>query len=478
MNKGKLLFQKEFKQFFKTYKKGFVMSLLIHIGLLTFIGHSFTASTNEQPPLITIQNVLSISLLFLFLLSLQTIDAQIYNFKDKDILLPLPITKNDILFGKFASYYLYHLLSTTCLLLPLFTKMHLNIPIYLLTILTLCIPANLFATLLIALLTKLNFSNKAKSYFHQILTLFIIVAINVRKYLHLVKFPTPLLLSQALANNNYTSLLIYIAYVLIGFFILLKIIQSQFFLETTTHATKQKTYDQDHHTIPTQFQLFRRIERNRLFDIPAYLMNTTLGALIILAFPIGFCFLSQDHVLFELVDHLYLYLILANLATITINTSAISIEGPHLDILKSLPINANTLIQAKITNSFLFMIIPATISYLVGSIFLFHYTPFAILLGLLLILLESYSISSLYLYINLNHANTHFSDITAAIKQSKSTMFGALYTFIHFILHLVLPQFVPNNVTLTILFTLSTILACIVTYNLKKHATTLLLDIQ
>ena len=170
-------------------------------------------------------------------------------------------------------------------------------------------------------------------------------------------------------------------------------------------------------------------EIKRYLASPIYVMNTSIGMLLVVIMAIGSFFFSPDQLQALLqMPGLQTYLVgvlvtvLAGSAAISFTSSvSISMEGKNLWIVKSLPIAPTTLFAAKILLN-LTVCLPAIL--LASLLFVFNFK-----LGLL-DLFYLLSIPSLYalltatsgLLVNLFFPKLDWSSETAVVKQSASSM--------------------------------------------------------
>lgn len=159
------------------------------------------------------------------------------------------------------------------------------------------------------------------------------------------------------------------------------------------------------------------------FSSPVYVMNTILGPIFMLigAFLPLFNKSMLQEILYQIPgDNLSAFMpaLFAAASAITTTTPfSLSLEGQMYDWLKSLPIRPKDVFNAKILLN-LMLIVPA--SLLASLIFSFSlsFSPFFILMNVVLSVLTAYYVSQIGILINLSFPKFDFINHNAVVKQS------------------------------------------------------------
>lgn len=208
----------------------------------------------------------------------------------------------------------------------------------------------------------------------------------------------------------------------------------------------------------SELKMMYKKELYRYATTPAYLINTLIGAIVMLVLAIFICVLGTDGIVLQLglsgVPKVYIVAILAMAlgamsATAPISASSVSLEGKQFWILKSMPINekivllskalvhisiiqpciivACTLISISLRLNFMQILMLFTLPTLVNLIVVFG--------GLLL---------------NLWQANFDFDNETKVVKQSLPVLlcmiFGMLLAIMPYGIYKLLPTFTAYQV--------------------------------
>lgn len=183
-------------------------------------------------------------------------------------------------------------------------------------------------------------------------------------------------------------------------------------------------------------------ELNRVLNNFIYLLNTSLGMLILLLGSLYLCFFMRDD-LKSLVNSLSFLggdiktivwqvaiLIIVSLGQMTCTTGvSISLEGKTMWLLKVLPITVRDIFITKILTNMIIIILPSLVSLiLIGITFAFPIQYF--IFGIIFILLTSIFISCLGLMSNLLFPKLDYEREAVVIKQSLSAFISIFVPFL------------------------------------------------
>lgn len=172
-------------------------------------------------------------------------------------------------------------------------------------------------------------------------------------------------------------------------------------------------------------------EFKRYFGTPVYVFNTILGPILILALGI-YAFAQREMLPALLAELPPQFTTLApgiiGMAAIAImplgNTTAaaISIEGRQVDILKSLPVSAHTIFQAK-TLVNIILVLPSLLIYLVFAGLALNLQPLQWLVSALIPLTFLLFYSNFGLVLSLHFPKLDWADEAVPVKQSMSVLY-------------------------------------------------------
>lgn len=240
----------------------------------------------------------------------------------------------------------------------------------------------------------------------------------------------------AAANGDLAALL-KIAFVMLGAFVLAYFILERTFLKTATNkrgAAKKKYVEREERTATPKQALFRR-ELYRFLSSPAYILNCGLGAFMAL---IGAAVLLIKR---EALLSLPVYSMLAPIlqlmlivgmcfcaATILITAPSVSLESKNLWIAQSLPVDARDILKAKLKLHNLIALPPVVLASAVCAAVMRPELP---LLICQLVLPAVFCVFTglLGLFENLRHPNFDWTNETQAVKSGVSVLFTMLITW-------------------------------------------------
>ncbi len=460
----------------KTKKKNKASVLPIFIGLyLMFIIWTNANVLFEKIEPMHIQFIM-LSLI-VFGISLMTIiegvyksGSLIFNCKDDDLLLSLPIKRSTVIFIRVFKFYVFELVFNSLFLLPVMIAyirwgealtwtyyltsaiMLLFLPI--IPIVISCI-IGVFTS---SLASKFKYKNAAQIIISLIFLLGIMVfSFNIDNILnYFIEHATSMndlitkiyypagIYAKLITEFNYLDLLIFI-FVNIGILVLGIYVLSLVYFRINSHVKEVVTEDKKNKkkikikSQPVTWALIKK-ELNTFFKTPVFIINSgfALVLFIIAAVAISIKF---DSVLPLLISEEGLNLsldfinnnmpvLLFMVITITaymssISNSVISLEGKNINILKSLPIKIKTILMSKVYSC----LVITTPVLLIGDLILFIRFKISFLESILLIVLSiliplvSHFIG---LIVNLKYPKLDAENSTEVVKQSASSFISVI----------------------------------------------------
>ena len=505
----------------KTNKKsGIVLILFISLCFMFSIWTYANMFFEKMAPMHLQSIVLS---LFVFLISILTIGEGIYktgpllfNCKDDGLLLSLPIKKSTVLFIRIFKFYVFELIFNSLFIIPLiiaYTRWADSITwaFYLTSVIMLfilpIIPIVLsciIGTITSALSSRFKFKNLTQIVTSTIILLIIFyLSFNLEGFFtYLAKHAKSLndlitkiyypagVYAKLATEFNVADLLVFVG-INILIFTIAVLILSKFYFKINSRLKKVTTTKK---TSINKLSIKRnsvtkaliKKEFNTFFKTPVFIVNAGFGLVlfIMMAIVVSIKFdsavevlsdpekfnLSKDLIINNTSIIVFLLIAMAGFMT-SITNSVISLEGKNINILKSLPVKAKTILMSKIYSS----LIITTPPILIGDIILFIRFKLGILEMILLLLLSiliplvSHFIG---IIVNLKYPKLDWENQAEVVKQSTSSfvavMIGMILLVISAFTVLNLIETVSHTIILLIATIIFIIINCILYLYLNK----------
>ncbi len=306
----------------------------------------------------------------------------LYNSKDNDMLLSMPIKISDILLSRVFVLLIFNFAYSLAVFIPagvvyatlgkfsLFGVVAFIILSFLLPLFTVTISI-IFAFVLTLISRKM----KNKSIFSYIFaTAFLIgymylslnlqtainmlltsagdISVTVRRYLSVFY-----MFGSAVADNNIIGLLVFALVAILPFVLVISILSATFLklVNNTFSGRNTRTQSLSTNQSSALFALYKK-EFERLISFPTYIMNTTIGGILAIIISVGLL-IKGDALLESILSFLQadammpviVATVLAFCAGMNSTTaSSISLEGSAINIVKSLPIDYRDFYNSKI----------------------------------------------------------------------------------------------------------------------------------
>ena len=402
----------------------------------------------------------------------------IFNCKDDQLLLSLPIKKSTVLFVRIFKFYVFELIFNSLFLVPVIiaylrwakTDVFFFLTSFIMILFLPIIPI-VVSCIIGAITTGLSSRFKYKNFFQIILTMLIFIGVmyvsmNMDKFLidlvqnakglndiiSKIYYPAGVY-ADLVVKFDITKLLVFmlinIALLVVGIFVLSKVyFKINTRMKSVVTSRKVKSSKCIEVKVKSQTWALIKKEFSTFFNTPVFIINAGFGLVLylILAISVFVKFnlivdtikstdiISIDLFLKNLSTYNFLIIILVLLTT-SITSSMISLEGRNFNILKSFPVKTEEILKSKLYAS-LIITIPLVI---IGDFLIFIRLQFGIL-EFLLILLETVIFSILSgligLIINLRYPKLDFENSAEIVKQSVSSFvsvaIGLLGVFISF----------------------------------------------
>ncbi len=431
--------------------------LLLYVGVVFSVLFGMLFSTLVEPFHLMGIDWLYFALMAIIIIMLCFIGSvflthhEIYEAKDNELLLSMPIKNRDILLSRVFSIlvlnYIYEILVagpafyvyiTTCgmsiVQIIMFIIMFITLPLFVLAL------SCLFGWILAQILTKVRMKNAIiiilyiafmGAYFYVVTSIeqyigwLIAHGETIAQAIERGLFPL-YHLSIALQDENMMSFLIYLLSVLIPFAIVIYILSIRFVkLATTKPIMKKVKYvAKPMKTNSIKKALLKR-ELKHFTSNAMVMLNGSVGILFCIIGAIFMIIYKEDIQEFLILlplfsEDLTPLLCLAGIGVSSMNiisASSISLEGNRLWILKSLPVYTKDIIHSKIMLHLLFCV-PGGVVFSLASAYAFETDLFATLLIVLAPILFTLFIDLLGLILNLWKPKFDWVNETVCVKQS------------------------------------------------------------
>ena len=438
--------------------------------------------------------------------SIMTTQNQLFQAKDNALLLAMPIAPSAILASRMALLLIWNLLFALIVMVPAGVVYWLQYPMTLGGILRYVFLSLLLPFFTLALsaaaawcIGKLTARLPGKNYFAMGLSVILLVA-----YLLVVNQMNQLLALLLLHSEAVAAIfqrylipaswfgmavsqwhwLTFIGAILWGIlpFALVWWLLSRSFIRivTTESGHIKRRYVAKAMRVKSMEQALLHKEWRHLVGQPMYFLNASVGV-VFLVIASGFIVI-QPQMLLQIVDQLPAYVpyvpLFAALAGCAMNSMnivsapSVSLEGKNLWILKTAPVDAFKVLQAKL-RLHLLLCMPATLLLMLAVAWVLPCSVLGIVLMTVMSLLYVLFTALLGLLVNLRFPKLDFLNEIAVIKRSASvniTVFAGMGVFMVLILLSIVLCFVINVPPILVLAMLNVIMAviCTVMYNALK----------
>lgn len=425
----------------------------------------------------------------------------IFNCKDDQLLLSLPIKRSTIFFVRVFKFYIFELLFNSLFLLPIMISYirwsdSITWTYYLTSIIMLLllpiIPIVL-SCIIGVITSSISSKFKFKNLVQIVLSMIFLIGIMLASYNmdsifnYIVKHSSSIndliikiyypagIYTKLVVDFNILDLLIFIL-VNIVIFVLSIIILGKFYFKINSRlkniSTSKKKIKVDNLTIKSKSQLRSLISKeiNTFINTPVLIINAgfALVIYILISIVIAIKFnsfipiltnefgLDKNIIMNNLSIVIFILISLTAFMT-SITNSLISLEGRNIRILKSLPIKTKTILLGKVLAPLLI----TTPIFLIGDIILFITTKISILEIILLLLLSiliplvSHFIG---IIINLKYPKLDWESTTEVVKQSTSSFISVLIGMILFALSVYIIIKLIGNISSIIILLSATII--------------------
>ncbi len=390
-----------------------------------------------------IPTMLGMSAIISFVFSFYAVANILYGFKDYDFLASLPVKKVAIVLSKLSAMLLVDLLFAVLLAISAIVFYGLNATItfgfiiksLIYAILSPLIPI-VISIVIGALFTLLSAKSRFKNLITTILYILIVVVAFAFSFssaengnmgmIQKMYFVMPLLIN-GYANGWY--FLLYVGISLVSFALVILGVALTF--EKMNALVKAHPKNKNFHLKSRQgkgefYTLFAK-EMKRLGTSPLYIMNGLMGAVMPLVGVIALVVLFKSipaeaiSLLSPFILPFAPVLLVFSYGIAPTTNSCISVEGRSFWLIRTLPVSAKKLLNAKLAVNTLFYVSSAFISTIILSIFLQLKFWLAILFVTFAVVLATFD-GVFALWVNIKKPTMDWDNIQKAVKQGASVL--------------------------------------------------------
>ena len=414
---------------------------------------------------------------FIIVTNILKVKNIIFDFKDYDLLMSLPIKRNIVIYSKLVSFYMLNLLYTFVVMIPSYIAFIKYYPVnsFLYFFLMLFIPIvpfiisliiGIFISWIVSFFKNKNLGNYVTNILIIVVALFISfsmqnkgtidIATSGINYVHKINnvYPLTNIYVQLLDNFRIIDFTIYLLVPIVLTIIFVLIINYSYDLIRSkllkTNIISDYHLTKYHHN-STLMGLYKK-ELKRYFSTSMYVLNTAFGCIMLIILIICLLifndktvadFLNIDDFSNLLKNSIPFIISLCCVMSSTTNSS-ISLEGKSLWIMKSIPVSVDKIFLSKIMVN-LTILIPTII---ISSTFFGIYLHLNLLEFILIYLIPfAYALLSAFLGIlfNLIFPKFDFTNEVQVIKQSISVFLSMIIGLISVIVPMGIDNLTSNN---------------------------------
>lgn len=405
----------------------------------------------------------SFASLLVFTSTIRTSKTNLYDSKDKDLLLSFPIKTKEIVIAKIFDMYTVSLLLSLLVTIPTFIVYIYNVePSILFIIISFIslfiipiiptIIGGLFGYFIARITPKSNNKNIIEiilSFILMFSVIFIQFNMNtilnklissgntINKIIKYVSYPS-YLLNDALLNENILSF-IYFILINLGLVYIFVLIINKTYLKLISKFSEFNVSKNKVKKELKSYSLMKTLilkELNKYISSPIYITNSIFGIVILFITSCATFFIDKNEIIKMIglssnisTIHIVIFIYIFSIGMTNITASSISIEGSKFWIVKSLPINEKEIIYSKILFS-LIIVVPIVV---LSSIIIYISLGLSIIELLLLIIfsvLYSLVISKFGMLINLRFPKMDAKSDQIVVKQSMSSFISVMVPMI------------------------------------------------
>ena len=423
----------------------------------------------------------------------------LFEAKDNDLLLSLPIKKSTILFSRIFKLLVFEYLYNLLFLLPAFIAYiyyeHPGINFYFISILMIILIPIIPTILgcLFGYLVKLISSKfRSKKLIQTILTCIIFVVLfllsqNMQEYLQkivskaksinelLSKIYYPIGAYSNLIKKFDLMILIKLLLINIVPFILFVLIGQKYYFKIILNSKSTSKKSKGKVNIKSNRPLvsLTKKEVKRYFSSPVYMFNTGFEVILLFIFTLILCFKGKSSLIGLLsgyglsnsisIEMIFYGIVFFSLALTSITSSSISLEGRTINITKSLPIDYKLIFKSKILNCFIIELPLVLLSILI-FIIRFRINLLYIICLIIISLITIFLNAVIGLLMNLKYPKLNFTNDTEVVKQSMSSLTSVFISFAIFLLSVLGIWYLSDKLNINMILIIHLLILSIVSF--------------
>lgn len=439
--------------------------------------------------------------------------ALLFNCKDDQLLLSLPIKRSTVLFVRIFKFYVFEVIFNSIWLLPIMIAYirwaeTIDWTYYLVSIIMLfvlpVIPIVL-SCIIGAITSSISSRFKYKNVAQIIISMTVCVGIlyismNAESfYKYVIAHATSIndlitkiyypagVYADLIIKFDIVKLLIFIGVNLL-IFVLGILVLSKFYFKLNSRLKKISTSRKikiDNLVIKRNSSIISLIKKelNTFFKTPVFIVNAGFSLVLFILFSIVLCIKFNDFLpiptdpngfsldkktVLDNLSLLIFVLISFTAFTTSITNSVISLEGKNINILKSLPVKAKDILMSKIYSC----LVITTPVLLIGDIILFIRFKINILEAIILLVLSvliplvSHFIG---LITNLKYPKLEWENQAEVVKQSTSSFISVMIGMLLMITSIIIIISILGKISSLLVLIIATLIYLIINFSLYKY---------
>lgn len=440
--------------------------LLVAYGYIIFMMYTLSKMMLEEytalnvPYLLLVQFMLMTTIMILFT-NIYKVGGTLFNFKDYDLLMSLPIKRSTVIISKILMLYVMSFIFTILFMIPAFiayvTTIDVSIIFYIkffVTLFIIPIVPLIISSIIGTIITGISSRFNKKNIVNYIVTIGFFIGIMYLSFslenittidmVNIAKsmidsfnsiYPLTNTYISIITTNDMVPFLIFLLVPGVLFYLFILVI-NKFYIRINNNLTsykKKSNYKLARENKNTPLIALYKKELKRYFASVNYVMNTAMGALMLTLSIVGIVIMGGEKIE-ALLEISGFAVAISNIGPLIIGAfcmlncsthSSISLEGKNLWIIKSLPVSIKEVFLSKIMVNLTILIPTILINSTVLNIFLKPSLLIAILMYITPII-YALLISILGIVINVHFPNFEWKNEIKVIKQSLAS-FLALF---------------------------------------------------
>ena len=385
-------------------------------------------------------------------------NSMLYNAKDNDLLLSMPIKPWQIIFSRVFTLYIMDLLYEALVLVPCFAAYIIRCGIsfgvmlsgvfMLLVLPLLSLALSLVLGFLVAIASG-RMKNKSlitvivsvvfiALYFYVVAELQNYIALLVANGALIAKnikaFAYPVYAMGMACTGDILGLLVFLAVVLALFALVYYVLTKSFLkLATAKRGAKKAVYREKSYRMGSAMSALLKKEFLHFWSSPTYMLNSSVGSIFIIIAAVFVFFkggdLAQSLLVLqgaeELIPLIICALVCAMASMNIITAPSVSLEGRNLWLLRSLPVSAWEVLKSKIALHMILSGIPSFI-FAVVCVSVFPMDAAAMTIIPMMAIISNLMFAFMGLAFNLKHPSFDWTNEAVPVKQGLSVILSML----------------------------------------------------